>query len=406
MVLVCLPQQRGAHEITDRVTMNNVSATVISFSLWRMAVVFRYLMLAYFTLIFLSLSLFSADNQDANQQFSRPVMIFTENHLAWEAEIEQPPKEWSVEKDVPDYQGRGYLRWTAGNSYRGLGSGEIRYRIVITEAGRYQVRLRCNTKGAEKSDLGNDVFTRFNQGPWVKTFLGGGSVDGWLSRVRLEPKGGTFADSAYNLGVGLHTFCMSGRSHGMRVDRIIMWKDGTKQPSDTVPAQPNAPTPPETLSDEAVLSVWRQGGFGAVMAWAMKQKDKPESQHVVTVLSEYADQQVAIYRTHKERDPLLGLTLLEILASQYQGSSKGKELVKLLKEWNSEPAVVMERKASTMGDVIAELLRKYESEAEATKKTEIANNVRDGLKLLSAKYAETATYKNLLAQATAAKLVQ
>lgn len=76
--------------------------------------------------------------------------------VAIEAEIDPLATGWAFEQEIAGYQEAGYLRWSAPNAYNSTGSGELHYRILITEAGRYVVRRRLKTTGAERTDLSND----------------------------------------------------------------------------------------------------------------------------------------------------------------------------------------------------------------------------------------------------------
>lgn len=346
--------------------------------------------------LFLPLSVWS----DAHE----PVVVMELAALAIEVENAPPTDGWVLERDVAGYQGDGYLRWAAPNAYNALGTGELHYHLLITESGRYQVRLRLNTAGAERSDLGNDAFTRFDDGPWVKTFVGGGSATGWATRTRLEPEHGKFAEPVYDLSVGRHTFAIAGRSHGLRVDRIVIWRDGGDQPSDTIAAVSGVPPIPDTLSDPAVRAVWQQGGLGAVLGWAAKRRKDPLAATVSTLLDEHATTRLTAITAWRDRDVLIAVDLLENLAVQYQGSERGRELAKLLRTWSDEPAVMKERKARTMASAVERLLGERTNERDPTRQQAMDKAIRDALVVMRRTAADTRVLTDLERRVVAAGL--
>lgn len=311
-----------------------------------------------------------------------PVVVVEAAPVAIEAEIDPLPTGWTFEQEIPGYQGAGYLRWSAPNAYNSPGSGELRYRILITEAGRYVVRLRLNTKGAERTDLGNDVFTRFDDGPWAKTFVGGGSAEGWATRTRLEPTHGNFAEPVYDLSAGLHTFAVSGRSQNLRFDRFVISRDDGSKPSDTMPAATGVPAMPTELTDANVRTTWLQGGLGAVLKWTDKRAKDPIAVAAAQVLNAHVDTRLPEITAWRERDVLIALDLLENLAAQYQGSERGRELTKLLKAWSSEPQVAKERKAREMAAMVEKLMSDHAREKDDKRKAAMAAALGDGLKVM------------------------
>jgi hypothetical protein len=311
-----------------------------------------------------------------------PVVVVEAAPVAIEAELAAPPNTWAFEQEIAGYQGAGYLRWSAPNSYASPGNGELNYRILITEGGRYRVDLRLNTKGAEKSDLGNDVFTRFNSGRWTKTFVGGGSAEGWATRTRLEPNHGKFEEPVYDLSIGIHTFAISGRSHGLRIDRLIISREDASKVSDTIPASTGLPVIPTDLTDAAVRSAWEQGGLGAVLKWTDKFAKEPSAIAAAEVLNNYVTKRLPEITAWRERDVLIALDLLENLAAQYQGSDHGRELNKTLKAWGSEPLVAKERKAREMATAIYKLVGDHAQEKDPKRKTAMAAGLGDGVLMM------------------------
>jgi hypothetical protein len=334
-----------------------------------------------------------------------PVVVVEAAPVAIEAESEPVPASWVFEQDIAGYQGTGYLRWKAPNAYNSPGTDQLRYRILITEAGRYRIDLRLNTKGAEKSDLGNDVFTRVDEGTWTKTLVGGGSNDGWATRTRLEPSHGKFLEPVYDLTTGLHTFAISGRSHGLRIDRLIISREAASNVSDTIPATTGLPPIPSDLTEAAVRSAWQQGGLGAVLKWSDKVAKDPGAITAAGVLNSYLDQRLPKIIAWRERDVLVALDLLENLAAQYQGSERGRELNKLLKNWSSEPVVAKERKAREMATAIYQLVDEHDQEKDAKRKAAMAAGIGDGVQMMRKSCAGTKPLADLERRLTSSKLL-
>lgn len=330
-----------------------------------------------------------------------PVVVVEAVPVAIEAELDPLPAGWAFEQEIAGYQGAGYLRWSAPNAYNSPGSGELRYRILITEAGRYVVRLRLNTTGAERTDLNNDVYTRFDDGPWSKTFVGGGSADGWATRTRLEPTHGNFAEPVYDLSAGLHTFAVSGRSHGLRFDRFVIARDDGSKPSDTMPAATGVPAIPAALTDANVRSTWLQGGLGAVLKWTDKRAKDPLAVTAAQVLNNHVDTRLPEITAWRERDVLIALDLLENLVAQYQGSERGRELAKLYKTWSSEPQVAKERKARAMAEAVERLLGEHVREADPARKAAMASGIRDGVIVMRRSCAGTTMLAGIERRVTA-----
>lgn len=330
-----------------------------------------------------------------------PVVVVEATPVAIEAEIHPLPTGWAFEQEIAGHQGAGYLRWKDPDAYNSPGTDELRYRILITEAGRYRIDLRLNTKGAERSDLGNDAFTRVDDGTWVKTFVGGGSADGWATRTRLEPTHGKFAEPVYDLSVGLHTVAISGRSHGLRIDRIIIARDADSKVSDTIPASTGLPTIPAELTDANVRSTWLQGGLGAVLAWAGKRPKDAVAVNAAQVLTAHVDTRMSEITAWRERDVLIAVDLLENLAAQYQGSERGRDLAKLLRTWNAEPAVAKERKARAMAEAVERLLGEHIREADPVRKAAMASGIRDGVVVMRRSCAGTTVLVGIERRVTA-----
>lgn len=326
----------------------------------------------------------------APAESSEPVHVVADGGLAIEVETVAPlPAGWALEREVAGFTGDGYLRWNGGNQYGAPGTGEIGFRLLVPAAGRYHVRLRLNTHGATRADLGNDAFTRIGDGAWTKTFIGGGQAEGWALRSKLEPKHGSFADPVYDLAAGVHRFAISGRSQGLRIDRVVIWRDGATPPDERMAAAAPTPEAPAGLAG-AQRSAWSAGRFGAVLAWAERRPEDATAVDAIRRLHAFADQRVATITAVRVTDALAATELLGALAKSYQGSERGRELQNLGRGWLQDPRVAAERRARALATAIETLCARYVAEGDSKRRAAIADELRRGRELLRADFAGTA----------------
>ena len=145
--------------------------------------------------------------------------------LVMEAESVPRNNNWQFENTEEGFGGNGYLRYVGENHFSEPGNDILEFKFVITNPGSYFLFNFVSHQGAPAPDQENDVWTRLNDGEWIKTVHGGDFVDEgfthhttWTTfndqgeEIFLEPK--------YELEAGLHTFQISSRSFNVRVDRI------------------------------------------------------------------------------------------------------------------------------------------------------------------------------------------
>ena len=145
--------------------------------------------------------------------------------LVMEAESVPRNNNWQFENTEEGFGGNGYLRYVGENHFSEPGNDILEFNFVITNPGSYFLFNFVSHLGAPAPDQENDVWTRLNDGEWIKTVHGGDFIDEGFSyhttwttfndqgeEIFLEPK--------YELEAGLHTFQISSRSFNVRVDRI------------------------------------------------------------------------------------------------------------------------------------------------------------------------------------------
>ena len=142
-------------------------------------------------------------------------------------EIESAPiiDDWSLETSFDDYTGTGYYIWRGPNHYTDPGNGILTYPISLTKSGTYWLNIR-NSHPTNPS-LFNDVWVRFDEGPWIKSFSN--IIDRWTYDFNFDQGGNLFAARFTNVNPGLHTIELSGRSTGFRLDRLVLSTNGAGQ---------------------------------------------------------------------------------------------------------------------------------------------------------------------------------
>ena len=152
-----------------------------------------------------------------------------------ETESLEPIGDWVLDTTESGFTGSGYLRWNGQDYFNDPGRGTLEYKVLISDPGDYNVRIRMSHLGAPAGDQWNDCWSRMNEtGTWVKTLHPSANRDdGFTFNSILEPSGGEFASMRYTLDAGEHTFYISGRSTNFRMDRIHFYKDDVQDPLNT-----------------------------------------------------------------------------------------------------------------------------------------------------------------------------
>ncbi len=309
-----------------------------------------------------------------------------------EVESAPPAGRWEKETELEGFTGSCYY----GD---GGGGGELAYRIVITDGGRYNLRIRNRHEHPDHT-LGNDCWTKMDDGPRIKTYS---SKRGqWTWHTRHEPARGAHRDPVYELAPGAHTFVVSGRSKGFLIDRFHLYKDGVADPLDaTRKASAGGPMVPELVELERVAAHWRAGMLGSALARAetkirsTKAAEAEEARRAVEALTAYAKEQRDRIEGLRSGAPEAAVELLVDLGRRFSPSKTGRDLVAEARRWNQEPAVKNARRARGILERIkgpAKRLRGKDVSADTKLARRYAREIRfimSGVKLLKKDYPDT-----------------
>lgn len=129
---------------------------------------------------------------------------------------------WQEQTSVAGYTGDGYYRWEGPDLFGSAGAqGVTAYKINVTNAGTYQMRFRNHRDSDIPFDQENDVWARMDNGSWAKVFSGTQGSWNWGSNFDFGE--GNRPSASYQLSAGEHTFYISGRSNGFRLDRVAFY---------------------------------------------------------------------------------------------------------------------------------------------------------------------------------------
>lgn len=309
-----------------------------------------------------------------------------------EVESVPPSGRWEKETEHEGFTGSCYY----GD---GGGGGELVYRIVITDGGRYNLRIRNRHEHPDRT-LGNDCWTKMDDGPRIKTYS---SKRGeWTWHTRHEPARGAHRDPVYELAPGAHTFVVSGRSKGFLVDRFHLYKDSVANPLDTSrKGSAGGPMMPKLVELERVAACWRAGMLGSALARAetkirsTRPAEAEEARRAVEALTAYAKEQRDRIEALKSAAPEAAVELIVDLGRQYSPSGTGRDLLAEARRWSQEPAVKNARRARGILERIkgpAKRLRGKNIAADAKLARRYAGEIRfimSGVDLLKKDYPDT-----------------
>ena len=197
----------------------------------------------------------SSTNTALGQLTTAP-FIEEEGLIVMEAESVPRSNNWQLESTEEGFAGDGYLRYVGSNKFNEPGSDILEFQIVITNPGKYRMFTFISHLGAPETDQENDVWTKMDDGEWIKTVHGGLYIDLGFSHhttwVMNGPDGEEFSNPEYELTAGIHTFYISGRSFNVRLDRIHIWKDD--QPFQVFYDEAAVNTLPESARDNTILT--------------------------------------------------------------------------------------------------------------------------------------------------------
>ncbi|MBN2343240.1 MAG: hypothetical protein JXX29_09735 [Deltaproteobacteria bacterium] len=156
----------------------------------------------------------------------------------FEVESIPPVAPWVEETIYDDYSGTSYFRWpdVADNS-NGITANQdaaLVYEFSVGTSGTYLVEVRGRrdhegwcTDAAD--DACNDVWVKMDDGDWIKKMIKQGTWGEWIWDGKWEP-GGSVITTEIQLNAGRHTYRISGRSNGVKIDAVRIYLQGTIAP--------------------------------------------------------------------------------------------------------------------------------------------------------------------------------
>ena len=165
--------------------------------------------------------------------------------LVMEMESQTPVDDWELQTDIAGFTGNGFFRWEGPNLFGNPGAqGVMSYPFRIENPGTYQMRFRNHRDGDVAFDAENDVWAKLDNENWIKVFSGMQGQWNWASNFDFGK--GNRPSASYVLSAGDHTFTISGRSNGFRIDRVIFY-----EPSLTSAGQAQNTSQPQSQQEGA-----------------------------------------------------------------------------------------------------------------------------------------------------------
>ena len=245
-------------------------------------------------------------------------------------EIETAPcvKSWKKETSMKGFSGECYYTWKGANSFGSAGKGLMEWKIVITKPGKYTLNIR-NRHDYKDSTEENDCFTQMNNGQWVKTFSSKrgewcwNSIHEWSHSKKIP--------AVYDLSAGVHTFRISGRSHGFSIDRFHLFHESVNKKvalNTSLNSESRASTP-AALKDKRLLSYWNAGKYGMVARecqMRLKKGENPEAQAALDAISSYMESRKSQISRIKDHSPSFYYAQFKELVSSMSYTPHEKEL--------------------------------------------------------------------------------
>ena len=250
--------------------------------------------------------------------------------IAVDLEDYEAKSPWKKETELKGFTGKSYYTWRGGNSYRGAGGGTMEFNIIITKPGEYFLNIH-NRHEHKDHTLGNDCYTQMDDDRWVKTFSSKRAVWFWQSTHEWDHK--TKIPAKYNLSAGLHTFRISGRSHGFSIDRFHLWHSSLNkkktQSTDLALSATSSPPAPDSIKNKRLISYWNSGRLGMVAREAhtiLKKGENEEASNALKAIDAFANKRKAQINQLKEFAPSLAYKSLRDLATSLSYTSHEKEI--------------------------------------------------------------------------------
>jgi hypothetical protein len=110
----------------------------------------------------------------------------------------------------------------------------LAYPFSVETGGLYlfEVRGRRDHEGwctDAADDACNDIWVKIDDGAWTKKMIKQGTWGAWIWDGKWEP-GASVITTEITLTPGAHSYLISGRSNGVKIDAIRIYMDGTSPP--------------------------------------------------------------------------------------------------------------------------------------------------------------------------------
>jgi hypothetical protein len=180
-------------------------------------------------------------NSDTDSLDTEPVdtsMPNGETGVYFEVESIEPVFPWVEETVYDNYLGSSYFRWPdVADNQHGITNSQdavLVYDFSIGESGTYlfEIRGRRDHEGwcvDAANDACNDLWVKIDDGDWTKKMIKQGTWGEWIWDPKWEPGSNVITTEVY-LDAQNHTYSISGRSNGVKIDAVRIYRKGTTPP--------------------------------------------------------------------------------------------------------------------------------------------------------------------------------
>ena len=167
-------------------------------------------------------------------------------------------EEWEEQTSKPGFYGKGYVKFRGNDNFNNPPSlGILRYLTVIEKPGKYFIKVRSR-KDHTITDQENDSWISVDNGTWTKMFTPGNEASdvgvwSWDTAWEFGHHNFEWNPSVF-LDAGEHVIEISGRSHGHKLDRVILQHEDNNDNIDW--------NMPQSMKNEIIINFRESdGGF-------------------------------------------------------------------------------------------------------------------------------------------------
>jgi hypothetical protein len=152
---------------------------------------------------------------------SQPEKAFVERDgvVSIEAESVEYDSKWLLKTKAKGFSGEGYLTWNGKNMINKPGSGTLVFQVFVLNPGTYYLQLHNYHDHPDRTE-NNDLYTRINEGDWIKTYSHINKQWTWHTGFDINHVWGRLP--RFELKAGLNTIQFSGRSKGFSIDKLTL----------------------------------------------------------------------------------------------------------------------------------------------------------------------------------------